>query len=65
MPEAAAELMGPMLMADDATYTVSFAGLPAGSYKYVCTPHAAMDMKGEIVVRAAAGRRAPARRPAR
>jgi plastocyanin len=53
MPDTISELMGPMLMNDNETYTISFAGIPAGTYKYVCTPHAAMDMTGTVVVRAA------------
>ncbi len=59
MPDAVSELVGPMLATPDQSYTVSFAGVPAGTYKYVCTPHAAMNMAGTIVVRAAAR---PARR---
>ena len=60
MPDALSELMGPMLMNDNETYTVSFAGIPAGTYKYVCTPHVAMGMTGTIVVRSGAKRPASA-----
>lgn len=56
MPDAADDLAGPLLTTEGQTYTVSFAGLPAGTYKYVCTPHAAMNMAGTIVVRGAARR---------
>jgi plastocyanin len=31
-------------------YTVSFAGLPKGTYNYHCTPHLAMGMKGTVTV---------------
>ncbi len=54
MPDAPTELMGPMLATDGQTYTVSFAGVPPGTYKYLCTPHAAMNMAGTIVVRGGA-----------
>jgi plastocyanin len=63
MPDAVAPLMGPMLMAERQAYTVSFAGVPAGTYKYICTPHVAMQMTGTIVVRSP-GRRPAAKRPA-
>lgn len=44
------ELSGPMLMAPNEGYVVSFAKVPAGTYAYTCTPHAAMNMKGVITV---------------
>jgi plastocyanin len=44
------ELNGPMIMAPNEAYTISFAKVPAGKYDYVCTPHAAMNMKGVITV---------------
>ena len=44
------ELSGPMLMAPNEGYVVSFAKVPAGTYNFVCTPHAAMNMKGVITV---------------
>ena len=45
------ELSGPMLMQPNEAYTVSFAKLPAGTYNFTCTPHAAMNMKGVITVK--------------
>ena len=30
--------------------TISFAGAPAGTYKFYCIPHMAMGMKGTITV---------------
>lgn len=61
MPDAVAPLMGPMLMTERQAYTISFAGVPAGTYKYICTPHAAMQMTGTIVVRAPGSRPAAKR----
>ncbi len=43
-------LSGPMVMQPNETYTVSFAKIPAGKYDYICTPHAAMNMKGTVTV---------------
>lgn len=50
MPETTAPLSGPMRMNANETYVVSFAGVPKGEYKYYCTPHLAMGMKGAIRV---------------
>ncbi|HYW30452.1 MAG TPA: plastocyanin/azurin family copper-binding protein [Gemmatimonas sp.] len=50
MPEQAGELSGKMLLAENENYTISFAGVPAGTYDYFCTPHLAMNMKGKITV---------------
>ena len=50
MPEQMAELSGKMLITPGETYTMSFAGVPAGTYNYVCTPHIAMNMKGSITI---------------
>jgi plastocyanin len=50
MPEQAGELAGKMLLTANEDYTISFAGVPAGSYDYFCTPHLAMGMKGKITV---------------
>ncbi len=44
------ELSSAMLMQPNEAYTVSFANVPAGTYDYQCTPHAAMNMKGSITV---------------
>jgi plastocyanin len=45
-----AELSSPMLMQPNEAYTISFANVPAGTYDYQCTPHAAMNMKASITV---------------
>jgi len=50
MPEPMGELSGKMLLAEGESYTISFAGVPAGTYDYVCTPHLAMGMKGKVTV---------------
>ncbi|HTK48969.1 MAG TPA: plastocyanin/azurin family copper-binding protein [Gemmatimonadaceae bacterium] len=50
MPNTMGPLSSPLEMNPNATYTVSFAGVPAGTYKYYCTPHLAMGMKGSITV---------------
>jgi plastocyanin len=44
------ELSGPMVMQPNEAYVVSFAKVPPGKYDYICTPHAAMNMKGSITV---------------
>ncbi|MFN2567236.1 MAG: plastocyanin/azurin family copper-binding protein [Gemmatimonadaceae bacterium] len=50
MPRQATPLGSPMMMNANEEYTVSFAGVPAGTYNYVCTPHLAMNMKGVVTV---------------
>ena len=50
MPDHTAELTAPFTINPNATYTVSFAGVPAGLYKYYCTPHLAMGMVAQITV---------------
>ena len=50
MPQTMAPLSGPLESTIGGTYTVSFAGVPAGTYKYYCTPHLAMGMKGQVTV---------------
>ncbi|MFL5489231.1 MAG: plastocyanin/azurin family copper-binding protein [Gemmatimonadaceae bacterium] len=45
-------LTGAMIFEPDEVYTVSLAGLPAGTYNYYCVPHQAMNMNGRIRVRA-------------
>jgi plastocyanin len=43
-------MVGPLLMQPNETYTVSFAGIKAGQYPFVCTPHEAMGMTGTVTV---------------
>lgn len=51
MPEQSGELSSKMMLNADESYTISFAGVPAGEYAYHCTPHLAMNMKGVITVK--------------
>ncbi|MFI5209847.1 MAG: plastocyanin/azurin family copper-binding protein [Gemmatimonadales bacterium] len=50
MADKVASLTGPMLVEQDAIYTISFAGAPAGVYYYHCLPHVAFKMHGTITV---------------
>jgi plastocyanin len=45
-----ADLTAPMTINPNDSYTVSFAGVPDGTYKYYCTPHLAMGMVAQITV---------------
>jgi plastocyanin len=51
MGETTGPLSGAMIFEPNAVYTVSLAGLPAGTYNYYCLPHQAMNMTGRIKVR--------------
>jgi plastocyanin len=51
MPEQIQPLAGPLLMESDGSYTISFAGVPAGRYEFYCMPHVGMGMTGAITVR--------------
>jgi len=50
MPDQIGPLSGTMMTNPNQTYTVSFAGVPAGKYPYYCVPHLALGMKGTITV---------------
>lgn len=50
MPGQIAPLSGPFVINAGDSYTVSFAGVPAGRYEISCLPHMAMGMKGTITV---------------
>lgn len=50
MDNQMSELMGPLMQNANESYEISFAGIPAGTYNYHCTPHLAMNMKGTITV---------------
>jgi len=43
-------MVGPLLTQANQTYTISLAGMKAGEYPFVCTPHEAMGMKGTITI---------------
>jgi plastocyanin len=50
MAHRSGALLGPMMMAANETYRVSFAGAPVGAYHYFCLPHKALGMIGVITV---------------
>jgi len=52
MPErlGGQDLVGKLLMDDGATYEISFAGAPEGTYAYLCTPHEMMGMQATLIV---------------
>mgnify|MGYP003492417443 CR=1 FL=1 len=50
MPNQMQPLSGPMLVEQDAVYSISFAGAPVGDYKLYCLPHLAMGMTGVLTV---------------
>ena len=50
MAETMAPLTGPMKIGIDEAYEISFAGAPAGEYKYFCTPHTPFGMHAKITV---------------
>ena len=50
MPNQISDLSSPMLLNAGESYQVSFAGVPAGKYDYICTPHIANNMKGSVTV---------------
>lgn len=52
MGQTIGPLSGAMIIEPKESYTVSLAGLPAGTYNYYCLPHEAMKMSGRIRVRA-------------
>jgi plastocyanin len=51
MPKTVGPLTGPFMLNPGETYEISFAGLPAGTYKYYCAPHLALGMKAVIEVK--------------
>jgi plastocyanin len=50
MPNPMSPLTSQMFNNPGESYTVSFAGVPAGTYKYFCTPHLALGMRGTLTV---------------
>ena len=52
MGDTSEPLSGPLISEPNASYTVSLAGLRAGTYKFYCLPHLPMKMTGRIRVRA-------------
>jgi plastocyanin len=43
-------LSSALLLDPNATLEISFANAPTGEYKFTCTPHMAMNMRGKITV---------------
>ena len=52
MGQTIGPLSGALIIEPNESYTVSLAGLRAGTYNYYCLPHQAMKMTGRIRVRA-------------
>lgn len=50
MPNKMGPLASNLLTTQGESYTISFAGAPAGTYKFTCLPHMATGMKGTIIV---------------
>ncbi len=50
MPNQMSPLNGPLYTDSLATYEISFAGAPTGTYGYFCIPHEALGMKGTLTV---------------
>ncbi len=50
IPNPIGPLQSELLTDPGRTVTLSFAGAPAGTYKFYCTPHLAMGMRGTITV---------------
>jgi plastocyanin len=50
MPNRMGPLSGPLITDSLATYQVSFANAPAGSYGYYCIPHEALGMKATLTI---------------
>lgn len=50
MTETMGPLTGPMRIGIGESYEINFAGAPAGTYHYFCTPHVAFGMKATITV---------------
>lgn len=43
-------LEGMLMLAPNAEYEISFAGAPAGTYDYTCTPHTPLGMDAKLTV---------------
>jgi len=50
MPNTASPLAGPLLNTIGQAYTITFAGVPKGTYHYYCTVHLAMGMKAALTI---------------
>ena len=50
MPNPMSPLTSPLFTDPGESYTVSFKGVPKGTYKYFCTPHQALGMHAQLTV---------------
>jgi plastocyanin len=50
MPDRMGDLTGALLFEPNAVYELSFAGAPAGTYVYFCTPHEMLGMQAKLTV---------------
>lgn len=50
MKDRMGPVAGPLIAEPNAAYEISFAGAPAGEYKFFCLPHQALGMKGKVTV---------------
>jgi len=50
MPTPMSPLTSPLFNNPGESYTVSFKGVPKGTYKYFCTPHQALGMHAQLTV---------------
>jgi len=50
MDQKTAELSSPMLLNPGESYVISFGNVKPGKYPFHCTPHLAMNMRGNITV---------------
>ena len=50
MPNTMSPLTSPLFNNPGESYTVSFKGVPKGTYKYFCTPHQALGMHAQLTV---------------
>jgi plastocyanin len=50
MPNPMSPLTSPLFNNPGESYTISFAGVPKGTYKFFCTPHQALGMHGQLTV---------------
>lgn len=50
MTETISPMVGPMKIGIGEVYSISFAGAPAGDYRFFCTPHVPFGMHGKIIV---------------
>ena len=50
MANTLSDLSGPLLLSPGDSYTISFAGVPAGTYAFHCTPHFSLGETGQVTV---------------